>query len=114
MRRRIAFPNRSLAALPARPPLGAALLGAWAAARISARRTARIRPAEALAEAAVERRTIGWGRLGAGVALLAGGIVLLAVLAALRTEPASTPVHSDGGSTGMNRGHGEKGSGDYR
>ncbi|MFE5945084.1 FtsX-like permease family protein [Streptomyces sp. NPDC056480] len=72
--------------------LGAALLGAWAAARISARRTARIRPAEALAEAAVERRTIGWGRLGAGVALLAGGIVLLAVLAALRTEPASTPV----------------------
>ncbi|MEU6862109.1 FtsX-like permease family protein [Streptomyces sp. NPDC046876] len=72
--------------------IGAALLGAWAAARISARRTARIRPAEALSEAAMEQRNFAWGRLGAGAAFLAGGIVLLAVLAALRTEPASTPV----------------------
>ncbi|MFD0265965.1 FtsX-like permease family protein [Streptomyces sp. NPDC127106] len=71
--------------------IGAALLGAWAAARISARRTARIRPAEALSEAAMEQG-FAWGRLGAGAAFLAGGIVLLAVLAALRTEPASTPV----------------------
>ncbi|MFE2149839.1 ABC transporter permease [Streptomyces lavendulae] len=72
--------------------IGAALLGAWAAARISARRTARIRPAEALSEAAMEQRNFAWGRLGAGAAFLAGGVVLLAVLAALRSEPASTPV----------------------
>ncbi|MFD7258315.1 FtsX-like permease family protein [Streptomyces sp. NPDC059874] len=72
--------------------IGAALLGAWAAARISARRAARIRPAEALSEAAMEQRTLTWGRLGAGAAFLAGGVVLLAVLASLRSEPASTPV----------------------
>ncbi|MFC9297145.1 ABC transporter permease [Streptomyces sp. NPDC057011] len=72
--------------------IGAALLGAWAAARISARRAARIRPAEALSEAAMERRTFAWGRLGAGAAFLAGGVVLLAVLSVLRSEPASTPV----------------------
>ncbi|MEY9875792.1 putative ABC transport system permease protein [Streptacidiphilus sp. MAP12-33] len=71
--------------------IGAALLGAWAAARISGRRTARIRPAEALAEAAVERR-LGWGRLLAGLLVLAGGVVLLAVLSVLDTEPASSPV----------------------
>ncbi|MFD8141648.1 FtsX-like permease family protein [Streptomyces sp. NPDC059708] len=72
--------------------VGAALLGAWAAARISARRAARIRPAEALSEAAVERRAFAWGRLGAGAAFLIGGAALLAVLASLRSEPASTPV----------------------
>ncbi|QES09345.1 FtsX-like permease family protein [Streptomyces venezuelae] len=82
----------TLSVFPLFAALGAALLGAWTAARITARRTARIRPAEALAEAAVERRNNGWGRLGAGVAFLAGGAVLLAVLTALRTEPASTPV----------------------
>ncbi|WP_219664352.1 ABC transporter permease [Streptomyces bambusae] len=72
--------------------VGAALLGAWAAARISARRAARIRPAEALAEAAVEQRTAAWGRVGAGAAFLAGGAVLLVVLSSLRSEPAATPV----------------------
>ncbi|WP_336111651.1 ABC transporter permease [Streptomyces sp. PTD9-10] len=72
--------------------VGAALLGAWAAARISARRTARIRPAEALAESAVERPGFAWGRTLAGVLTLAGGIVLLVVLSVLDTEPASTPV----------------------
>ncbi|HET6858168.1 MAG TPA: FtsX-like permease family protein [Streptomyces sp.] len=72
--------------------IGAALLGAWAAARISARRTARIRPAEALSEAAMEQRTFARGRLGAGVGVLALGVVLLGALGILRTEPASTPV----------------------
>ncbi|GCB48419.1 FtsX-like permease family protein [Streptomyces sp. NL15-2K] len=72
--------------------VGAALLGAWSAARISARRTARIRPAEALAESATERQGFAWGRFLAGVLTLAGGIVLLAVLSVLNTEPASTPV----------------------
>ncbi|MEV7521826.1 FtsX-like permease family protein [Streptomyces sp. NPDC091371] len=72
--------------------IGAALLGAWAAARISARRAARIRPAEALSEAAMEQRTLTWGRFGAGAGFLVGGVVLLAVLGSLRSEPASTPV----------------------
>nr|WP_202539254.1 FtsX-like permease family protein [Streptomyces sp. SID8379] len=72
--------------------VGAALLGAWAAARISGRRTARIRPAEALAESAVERSGFAWGRLIVGIVTLAGGIVLLVVLSVLDTEPASTPV----------------------
>ncbi|MFF7886965.1 FtsX-like permease family protein [Streptomyces sp. NPDC020794] len=72
--------------------LAATLLGAWAAARISSRRIARIRPAEALAEAGAERTRPAWGRILAGLGLLAGGAVLVAVLSVLRTEPASTPV----------------------
>ncbi|MER5661152.1 ABC transporter permease [Streptomyces mirabilis] len=72
--------------------LAATLLGAWAAARISSRRIARIRPAEALAEARAERTRPAWGRILAGLALLVGGAVLVAVLSVLRTEPASTPV----------------------
>ncbi|MFD3930765.1 FtsX-like permease family protein [Streptomyces sp. NPDC058614] len=70
----------------------ATLLGAWAAARISSRRIARIRPAEALAEARTERTRPAWGRILAGLALLAGGTVLIVVLSFLCTEPASTPV----------------------
>ncbi|MFI6038311.1 FtsX-like permease family protein [Streptomyces sp. NPDC051315] len=77
------------------PPLAAVaatLFGAWAAARIASRRVARIRPAEALAEARAERSRPAWGRVLAGLLLLAGGTVLVAVLSVLRTEPASTPV----------------------
>ncbi|MFE0455126.1 ABC transporter permease [Streptomyces sp. NPDC058914] len=77
------------------PPLAAVvatLFGAWAAARIASRRVARIRPAEALAEARAERGRPAWGRLLAGLLLLAGGAVLVALLSVLRTEPASTPV----------------------
>ncbi|MBL1085102.1 ABC transporter permease [Streptomyces actinomycinicus] len=77
------------------PPLAAlaaTLLGAWAAARIASRRVARIRPAEALAEARSERTGPAWGRIIAGLLLLAGGVVLVIVLTSLRTEPASTPV----------------------
>ena len=65
---------------------------AFVAARVTARRTARIRPAEALAEAAVERRTLGFGRVlaGAVVTALAAGVTIL--LTALHTEPAAMPV----------------------
>jgi putative ABC transport system permease protein len=74
-------------------PMAAAVLtttlAAWLAARVASRRPARIRPAEARAP---ESRRPGWGRLVAGLVVLAGGVVLLAVLSALRTEPASTPV----------------------
>ncbi len=72
--------------------VAAGLLGSWAAARITGRRIARIRPAEALSEAAVGRRRTGRLRAVAGTLLLAAGAVLVVVLGSLRTEPASTPV----------------------
>ncbi|MFF0678662.1 FtsX-like permease family protein [Streptomyces tendae] len=78
--------------LPPLAAVAATLLGAWAAARIASRRVTRIRPAEALAEARTESSRTPWGRLLAGLVLLAGGIVLVVVLGTLRTEPASTPV----------------------
>ncbi|MFE4633713.1 FtsX-like permease family protein [Streptomyces sp. NPDC056773] len=84
--------ERTAGIFPMIAAVGASLLGAWAAARITARRVARVRPAEALAEAAVERSRPRWARLVAGVLLLAAGAVLVAVLSTLRTEPASTPV----------------------
>ncbi|WP_416967465.1 FtsX-like permease family protein [Streptomyces sp. 4F14] len=77
------------------PPLVAAavtLVGAWAAARIASRRVVRIRPVEALTEAKAEPTRPAWGRLLAGLLLLAGGGTLVAVLGVLRTEPAATPV----------------------
>lgn len=84
--------ERTAGVFPMFAAVAASLLGAWAAARITGRRIARIRPAEALAEAAVERRRPGWIRSVLGVLLLAGGAVLVVVLGSLRTEPASTPV----------------------
>ncbi|MET9359231.1 ABC transporter permease [Streptomyces sp. NPDC006617] len=78
--------------LPPLAAVAATLLGAWAAARIASRRVTRIRPAEALAEARTESPRTPWGRLLAGLVLLAGGVVLVVVLSMLRTEPASTPV----------------------
>ncbi|MER7464736.1 FtsX-like permease family protein [Streptomyces sp. NPDC097981] len=84
--------ERTAGIFPMFAAVGASLLGAWTAARITGRRIARIRPAEALAEAAVERGRPAWIRIATGVLLLAGGAVLVAVLSALRTEPASTPV----------------------
>ncbi|MGW3443406.1 ABC transporter permease [Streptomyces sp. NPDC001076] len=72
--------------------LAATLAGAWTAARIASRRITRIRPTEALAEARVEPARPAWGRIAAGLLLLAGGAVLVVLLTSLRTEPASTPV----------------------
>ncbi|MEU8772253.1 ABC transporter permease [Streptomyces sp. NPDC048606] len=77
---------------PVLAAVAASLLGAWTAARITGRRVARIRPAEALVEAAVDRGRPGLVRTLIGLVLLAGGAVLVVVLASLRTEPASTPV----------------------
>ncbi|MFD9076231.1 ABC transporter permease, partial [Streptomyces lasiicapitis] len=84
--------DRVVGVVPPLVAVAATLLGAWAAARLSARRIARIRPGEALAESRVEPARPGWARIGAGLALLAGGVVLVVVLGTLRTEPASTPV----------------------
>ncbi|MCX4735224.1 FtsX-like permease family protein [Streptomyces sp. NBC_01363] len=83
--------ERTAGIFPACAALAVTLVGAWAAARISGRRIARIRPAEAMAESAVERGP-GRGRIVAGLVLLAGGAVLVGVLSVLRTEAAATPV----------------------
>ncbi|KOX01238.1 MULTISPECIES: ABC transporter permease [unclassified Streptomyces] len=84
--------EHTVSVFPPLAALAATLLGAWAAARIASRRIARIRPAEALTEARTERTRLAWGRVAAGLLLLAGGVVLVVVLTSLRTEPASTPV----------------------
>ncbi|MFD7629087.1 FtsX-like permease family protein [Streptomyces sp. NPDC059851] len=84
--------ERTAGIFPMFAAVAASLLGAWAAARITARHIARIRPAEALAEAAVERARPAVIRIATGLLVLAGGVVLVAVLGSLRTEPASTPV----------------------
>ncbi|WP_207930587.1 ABC transporter permease [Streptomyces hainanensis] len=83
-------PVRSV--FPAVAAVVATLLAAWLAARLAARRAARIRPVEALAESAADVRGPAPGRLLAGGLVLVGGVVLLVVLSALRTEPAATPV----------------------
>ncbi|UBU15076.1 FtsX-like permease family protein [Nonomuraea gerenzanensis] len=77
------------------PPLAALLAtvaAAWAAARVSARRLARIRPVEALGEAAIDDGRPARWRLVAGPVLLAGGVALTLVLSGLDTEAAATPV----------------------
>ncbi|MET7384143.1 FtsX-like permease family protein [Streptomyces sp. NPDC005529] len=84
--------QHTVSVFPLFAAVGATLFGAWAAARISSRRVARIRPAEALAEVRIERTRPARGRVLAGLVILAGGAVLVAVLSTLRTEPASTPV----------------------
>ncbi|MGW5461207.1 ABC transporter permease [Streptomyces sp. NPDC003996] len=84
--------EQTVGVFPPLAALAATLLGAWAAARIASRRIVRIRPAEALAEARTERTRPAWGRIVAGLLLLAGGVVLVVLLTSLRTEPASTPV----------------------
>ncbi|MGW0670054.1 FtsX-like permease family protein [Streptomyces sp. NPDC002746] len=84
--------ERTAGIFPACVALAVTLIGAWAAARISGRRVAGLRPAEAMAEAAVERARPARLRTAAGLVLLVGGGVLVAVLSILRTEAASTPV----------------------
>ncbi|MYY81013.1 MULTISPECIES: FtsX-like permease family protein [unclassified Streptomyces] len=84
--------ERTVSVFPPLVAVGATLLGAWAAARIAGRRIVRIRPAQALAEAQVEPGRPAWSRIVAGLVLLVGGVVLVAVLSVLHTEAASTPV----------------------
>ncbi len=84
--------EHTVSVFPLFAAFGATLFGAWAAARISGRRIARIRPAQALSEAALQPARPARTRIAAGIVTLAGGITLVAVLSTLRTEPASTPV----------------------
>ncbi|MFF3665223.1 FtsX-like permease family protein [Microtetraspora malaysiensis] len=81
-----------LSPFPVFAALGATLLAAWAAARISARRTVRIRPVEALGEAALRRAGLPKGRLAAGLLCLAAAVTLTLVLSTLSIEAASSPV----------------------
>ncbi|RGA05911.1 ABC transporter permease [Microbispora triticiradicis] len=77
---------------PAAAALLAAVAAAWAATRLSVRRIARIRPVEALGEAAMGGGGLPLGRSLAGVLCVAGGIALTLVLSGLETEAASSPV----------------------
>ncbi|MEU7894578.1 FtsX-like permease family protein [Nonomuraea sp. NPDC049152] len=71
----------------------AATVGAaWAAALVSARRTARIRPVEALGEAALQGGGLPRARVVAGVLALAAGVTLTVLVSNLTTEAASSPV----------------------
>ncbi|MFB7457334.1 FtsX-like permease family protein [Streptomyces sp. NPDC056188] len=84
--------QHTVSVFPAFAGVAATLAGAWASARVASRRIARIRPAEALAESHTEPARPPWGRALAGLLLLAGGTVLVVLLASLHTEPASTPI----------------------
>ncbi|MEW9548364.1 FtsX-like permease family protein [Nonomuraea sp. NPDC050783] len=81
-----------LSPFPAALAVLTTLAAAWVAARVSARRTARIRPVEALGESAMPAAGLGPVRLIAGLLALAGGVVLTVVLSGLSTEAASSPV----------------------
>jgi putative ABC transport system permease protein len=84
--------QHAVSVFPALAGVAATLAGAWASARVASRRISRIRPAEALAESHTEPARPPWGRVLAGLLLLAGGTVLVVILDSLHTEPASTPV----------------------
>ncbi|MFE3517170.1 FtsX-like permease family protein [Streptomyces sp. NPDC059166] len=77
---------------PAVAAVLATLVASWAAARLSARRAARIRPVEALGEAAMPTARLPWSRLLAGVLVTAGAVTLTIVLSTLTTEAASGPL----------------------
>ncbi|MFI1386595.1 ABC transporter permease [Embleya sp. NPDC020886] len=90
-----AMPDTLALKLSPIPLIGAVLLtllAAWTAARVSVRRAARVRPTEALADAAIERPGLGVARTIGGVLAALGYGVLLLVLSTLDTEPKSTPV----------------------
>ncbi|MFB7375164.1 ABC transporter permease [Streptomyces sp. NPDC056222] len=74
-------------------PFAAALLAVVATALLAgllaARRPSRTKPGQALAEAAVERRSTGWIRTPLGLAALAGGAALAGVAASLSGEDAA-------------------------
>ncbi|MGW0563951.1 hypothetical protein ACWDZ4_25920 [Streptomyces sp. NPDC003016] len=70
--------ERAVSVFPVFAAAGATLFGAWAAARISGRRITRIRPAQAMTEAAVESAGSARGRAVAGLAPLAGGAAMIA------------------------------------
>lgn len=77
------------------PVIGSALvtmMAAFVAARISSRRIASIRPAEALSEASVESRAIARGRTTAGLIVTTGALSISILLTKLHTQSAALPL----------------------
>lgn len=81
-----------LSPFPVIAAAGATLLAGWGAARISARRATAIKPVEALGEAELKPPHLGWARIVFGVLATVGAVVLTALLTALHSDQASTPV----------------------
>ncbi|MFJ9946477.1 ABC transporter permease [Kitasatospora sp. NPDC091207] len=81
-----------LSPFPVIAAAGATLLAGWGAARISARRATAIKPVEALGEAELKPPRLGWARIVLGVLATVGAVVLTALLTALHSDQASTPV----------------------
>lgn len=73
--------------LPATVAAGASLLAVIAASFVAGRRASKVRPTEALAEAAVERRWLTPIRLVVAVLCFAGGTALAIVTVAVMTGP---------------------------
>ena len=67
--------------LPLLAGLAAAIVTTQLAALVSARRASRIRPTDALREAAVQHRPVSWFRAAAGLAALAGGVAVVLLAA---------------------------------
>ncbi|WP_019632013.1 FtsX-like permease family protein [Actinomadura atramentaria] len=86
--------NQPMVTAPYAPLAAVALtvVAAFAAARISARRITRLRPVEALGEAALAPPRTPWLRLLAGVVALAGAVTLTLVLSTIHSEAGSGPV----------------------
>jgi putative ABC transport system permease protein len=66
---------------------GAAVLATVGAALIAARKSAKIRPVEALLEAGLQRKWFGWVRLIFGLLFTGGGLALVIVTLAVMTGP---------------------------
>ncbi|MFG1912679.1 ABC transporter permease [Kribbella sp. NPDC048928] len=66
---------------------GAGILAAVGAALIAARKSAKIRPVEALMEASLQRKWFSWIRLLFGLIALGGGLALLIVTATVMSGP---------------------------
>ncbi|HET6742689.1 MAG TPA: FtsX-like permease family protein [Kribbella sp.] len=66
---------------------GAGILAAVGAALIAARKSAKIRPVEALMEASLQRKWFSWIRLLFGLVALGGGLALLIVTATVMSGP---------------------------
>jgi putative ABC transport system permease protein len=81
-----------LSPLPVIAAVVATVAAAWIAARVSGRRAARIRPVQALADAAIEPSRPALPRIVAGLVALAGHIVLTVVLGGLHSDAAASPV----------------------
>ncbi|MFJ8621996.1 FtsX-like permease family protein [Kitasatospora sp. NPDC093550] len=81
-----------LSPFPAVAAAACAVLAGWAAARVSARRATAIKPVEALGEAELKPPRLAWPRIVFGVLAAAGAVTLTALLTALHSDQASTPV----------------------